>query len=73
MTPEAWLGLIGIGVVVLLSVIGSYVSLSNKLTRLETSMQGLDQREGENRQEHQRIWGKLDNHEVRITRLEPID
>lgn len=73
MTASAWLGLITIAVTVLVPVIASYFLLSMKLTRVETKVDGFSKRIDENREEHTRIWGKLDNHETRITRLEPTE
>ena len=71
MTAEAWIALLAIAATVLVSVVASYVALSNKLARLEVALKGLNERTKENRQDHQQIWGKLDNHETRISKLEP--
>lgn len=73
MTAGAWIGLIAVAAMVLTSVIASYVALSNKLTRLEATLNGLSTRAKENREDHKEIWGKLDNHETRISKLEPME
>lgn len=71
MTAEAWIGLIAIGVVVVGAVVASYVLLRSALARVETKLGELERRAAENRDEHGRIWDRLDGHTERITRLEP--
>jgi septal ring factor EnvC (AmiA/AmiB activator) len=73
MTTGTWLALLAIAATVLISVIASYVALSNKLTRVETKVDSFSKRIDENREDHQGIWTKLDNHETRISKLEPSE
>lgn len=71
MTAEAWIALVGIGIVVLMAVIASWAALNAKLGRVATKVDFLVDAGKENREAHKEIWGKIDNHETRITRLEP--
>ena len=71
MTAGAWVGLIAIAVTVMIPVIVSYFLLSNKLTRVETKVDGFSKRIDENREDHEKMWDTLTNHETRISKLEP--
>ena len=70
MSAGEWIGLIGVMTTVLIAVVTSWFALSNKLTRVETLLDGLRQGSDENRAEHQRIWNTLDDHGNRITGME---
>ena len=71
MSAGEWIGLVSVAATVLIAVVASYFALANKLTRVETKLDSLERRAAENREDHNRMWDRLDGHEVRITRLEP--
>lgn len=70
MSAGEWIGLMGVAATVLIAVVASWFTLSNKLTRVETLLDGLNKGADENRADHQRIWKTLDDHGNRITKLE---
>lgn len=73
MDSSVVIALLAVGLPLLVSVLASYISLNNKLTRVESTITQFAQRIDENREDHQKIWEKLDDHEYRITKTEAAE
>ncbi len=71
MSVGEWIALMAVAATVLGAVVASWFTLSNKLTRVETLLGGLEKATDQNSEDHRRIWSTLDDLGNRLTKLEP--